>query len=130
MEAYARADGGGADACTCNGCRNFVKVRDRVFPTKFVSFLESLGIDPHKDGEVYHNCRLAPSRHDYGGWFHFVGSLDRTGDFVPVDFDGGFTAWLQKRSAPGLPALENLKLVQLEFHATNVAWALSESEAP
>jgi len=128
-EAYARADHGGADVCTCNGCRNFVKVRDGVFPAEFVSLLESLGIDPQKDGEVYHNGRLAPGSHDYGGWFHFVGSLDRTGDFAPVDFGGGFTAWLQKRSAPGLIALKDLSLVQLEFHATNVPWGLDEPEA-
>jgi hypothetical protein len=104
-------------------------VRGRVFPTKFVSFLEALGIDPQKDGEVYRNGRLAPGRHDYGGWFHFVGSLDRTGDFAPVDFEGGFTAWLQSRNAPALPALKDLALVQLEFHAANVPWGLDEPEA-
>lgn len=78
---------------------------------------------------MYHNARFAPGQHDYGGWFHFVGSLDRTGDFAPVDFGDGFTAWLSRRGAPALPALKDLPLVQLEFHATHVPWGLCEPEA-
>ena len=129
VKAYSSVDLGGAGACTYNGCRNFVVVRDRVFPARFISFLDSLGVDPCKDGEVCHNALLAPGQHDYGGWFHFVGSLDRTGDFAPVDFGDGFTAWLSRRGAPALPALKDLPLVQLEFHATHVPWGLSEPEA-
>jgi hypothetical protein len=129
VKAYSSVDLGGAEGCTCNGCRNFVVVRDRVFPARFISFLDSLGVDPCKDGEVYHNALIAPGQHDYGGWFHFVGSLDRTGDFAPVDFGDGFTAWLCRRGAPALPALKDLPLVQLEFHATHVPWGLSEPEA-
>jgi hypothetical protein len=128
-EAYGRAQDGGANACTCNTCRNFVVVRDRVFPAAFLALLDSLGIDPHKDGEVYHNGRLAPGRHDYGGWFHFVGSLDRTGDFPVVDFGGGFTVWLTRKAAPVLAALKDHPLVELQFHATNVPWGLDEPES-
>jgi hypothetical protein len=106
-----------------------VTVRDRVFPAAFLQLLESLGIDPHKDGEAYHNGQLAPGRHAYGGWFHFVGSLDRTGDFAAVDFGDGFSAWLCSRSAPALEALRGQPLVQLEFHAENVPWGLAEPEA-
>ena len=127
--AYSAIDVGGADRCDCNACRNFIAVRDRTFPPAFVSLLQSLGIDPHKDGEVYHNARLAPGRHDYGGWYHFVGSLERTGDFAPVDFGDGFTVWLSERHAPALRGLEELPLVELNFHAGNVPWGLAEPEA-
>jgi len=127
-QAYVRAESGGSSTCTCKGGRNFVAVRDRVYPKAFVTLLESLGIDPRKDGEVYHNGRLAPGRHDYGGWFHFIGSLDRTGDFPVVDFGGGFTAWMCERSAPGLEVLRGSPLVQLEFRAENVPWGLDELE--
>ena len=130
IEAYAEATDAGADNCTCNGCRNWVEVRDRVFPVEFLALLESLGIDPRKDGEVYHNARLGPGQHDYGGWFHFIGSLDHTGDFPVADFGGGFSAWMQRKSAPELFALKGQQLVQLEFHATQVPWGLSEPEAP
>jgi hypothetical protein len=126
--AYSRARDGGSNGCTCNGCRNFVVVRDRVFPAEFVKLLESLGIDPHKDGEVYHNGRLALGRHDYGGWFHFVGFLDHTGDFSVVDFGDGFTAWMCPKTAPELQSLKGQSLVQLEFHSTNVPWGLDEPE--
>jgi hypothetical protein len=50
--------------------------RARAFPAEFLSLLDQLGIDPCKDAEVYRNARLAPGRHDYGGWYHFIGTLD------------------------------------------------------
>jgi hypothetical protein len=100
-----------------------------VYPAEFLRFLELLGIDHRKDGEVYHNARLAPGQHDYGGWFHFVGSLDTTGDFPVVTMGDGFTAWLRPKAAPELPSLKGLPLVELEFHATKVPWVLDEAEA-
>lgn len=129
QEAYSRIDVGTADECKCNGCRNFVAVRDRVFPPAFIELLKSLGIDPHKDGEVYHNGQIAPGRHHYGGWYHFVGSLDKTGDFAPLDYGGGFTVWLSRRHSPALASFEGLALVELGFQADNVPWGLSEDEA-
>ena len=89
--AYAREPAGAATTCTCVGCRNFVAVRSQIFPPRFVEFLESLGIDPaKKEAEAYHTARLAPGRHHYGGWYHFIGILEITGDFAPVDFGDGF----------------------------------------
>jgi hypothetical protein len=81
IDAYARIERGGSDTCSCIGCRNFVAARDNVYPSEFIALLNSLGIDSRKDGEVYHNAQLSPGRHDYGGWFHFVGTLEKTGDF-------------------------------------------------
>jgi hypothetical protein len=127
--AYAKAELGGSVACGCNGCRNFVLARSQAFPAQFVALLESLGIDPYKDGEVYHNARLAPGRHDYGGWFHFVGQLYETGDFPAVDFGGGFTVSVCRTCAPALSTLQNLPTVQIEFHADAVPWMLDEPEA-
>jgi hypothetical protein len=127
--AYSHVERGGAESCNCNGCRNFVAVRDRVFPKAFLEFLASVGIDPLKDAEIYHNARFSPGHHDYGGWFHFVGRLKVDGDFGVVDFGAGFTAWLCKASAPGLSTFEGLPLVQLEFHSEAVPWVLSEPEA-
>src|SRR4030042_5467212 len=104
--AYALVRHGGAAECNCNGCRNFVAARDSIFPVAFINFLESLGIDPLKESEAYHVARLAPGRHDYGGWFHFVGSLNLTGEFPAVEFGGGFTAWLCQATAPRLTLLK------------------------
>lgn len=126
--AYARAERGGTDTCTCANCRNFRVARARVFPAEFLALLDQLGIDPRKDGEVYHNARLAPGRHDYGGWYHFIGALEQTGDFPPVDLGGGFTAWMCRASAPRLASLEGVPVVQLEFHTDAVPWLLDEPE--
>jgi hypothetical protein len=90
--------------------------------------LDQLGVDPRKDGEVYHNARLAPGRHDYAGWYHFVGTLDQTGDFPPVSLGNGFTVWMCRAHAPRLPSLKSASVVQLEFHAEAVPWLLDEPE--
>lgn len=128
VEAYALASDGGADNCTCNGCRNFRLVRQRVFSPEFLSLLNELGIDPNKDGEVYHLCRTAPGRHMYGEWFHFVGKLHTTGDFPVIPMGGSLTAWMCYPGAPRLQSLDNLPCVQLEFYAEEVPWALDELE--
>lgn len=128
LEAYARQIVGGGAACTCNGCRNFVAARDEIFPARFVEFLNTLGIDPTKDAEVYHTARIAPGRHHYGGWYHFIGTLDTTGDFAPVDFGHGFTAWLCTSSAPRISTLSDRPVVQVEFSTDRAPWVLEGSE--
>src|SRR5437867_2740993 len=128
MKAYSRANRGGSDTCSCNTCRNFDVARDTVFPPTSLSLVESLGIDPAKDGEVYHNALIEQGRHGYGGWFHFVGTLDKDGDFAPVEFADGFVAWMQRASAPALSSLEGQPLVQLEFNSERVPWVLHEPE--
>lgn len=128
IAAYERAERGGSDECKCDGCRNFAATRDVVYPPAFLSFLHSLGIDFHKDGEVYHNARIGPGRHDYDGWFHFVGTLEKTGDFSVVPMSDSFEAWLLRKSAPAIPSLRGLPLVEVAFHATAVPWLLNETE--
>ena len=128
VAAYARAERGGSDSCSCSGCRNFSAARARIYPPQFLALLESLGIDSRRDGEVFQNAQLAPGRHDYGGWFHFIGTLEKTGDFPVVSLAEGFTAWLQRKNAPELECLKGLPLVELGFHSTNVPWVLDEKE--
>jgi hypothetical protein len=126
--AYRRSKLGGADSCGCNVCRNFRVARERVFPAAFLALLDQLGIDPRKDAEVYHCGRLAPGRHVYGGWYHFIGALDKTGDFAPVDFGPDFKVWMCSAVAPRLSSLNDKSVVQLEFSAEMVPWLLDEPE--
>ena len=128
INAYRQTKSGGVDICNCATCRNFRVAREHVFPEGFLRLLDELGIDPLKDGEVYHNARLSPGRHDYGGWYHFIGALDEPGDFPVVQLGDGFTAWMCRASAPRLASLENAPTVQLEFHAEQVPWLLNEPE--
>ena len=127
--AYARAAVGYTESCSCNGCRNFVAARENAFPPSFVELLSVLGIDPSKDAEIYHTAQMSPGKHLYGGWFHFVGSLDATGDFPPVVMGEGFTAWMCSGANLCLDELRNLPLVQLEFSVYAVPWCLNEEEA-
>ena len=128
IRAYAQEEKGFTQKCGCAECRNFSLVRGRVFPPAFLTVLSDLGIDPEKEAEVYRNACLAPGRHDYGGWYHFVGTLDEIGDFPPVDFGGGFAAWMCRSSAFRLPSLRAMNVVQLEFHSDAVPWLLDEPE--
>jgi hypothetical protein len=128
-DAYAGATRGDSERCSCNGCRNFVAARSQVFPKAFIEFLDSLGIDSRKDGEVYHNAQLPSGLHDYGGWFHFVGTLNKTGDFPMIELAPGFSVWLCKSSAPPLAALAGLPLVEVQFHAEMVPWMLDKPTA-
>jgi hypothetical protein len=126
--AYGRAELGGADTCDCAGCRNFRVARAHAFPAEFLSLLDQLGIDPCKDAEVAHYARLAPGHHGYTGWYHFIGTLDETGEFPPVDLGGGFTVWMRHPSAPRLPSMKGVPAVQVDFHAEAVPWLLDEPE--
>ena len=126
--AYAREPAGGAATCTCVGCRNFVAARSQIFPPRFVEFLESLGIDPDKEAEAYHAARLAPGRHHYGGWYHFIGILEITGEFAPVDFGDGFTSRMRAAVAPRLESLRTAPVVELEFSTDRAPWVLNETE--
>jgi hypothetical protein len=128
LEAYARQTAGGAATCTCTGCRNFVVARDQIFPARFVEFLNTLGIDPTKDAEVYNAGQVAPHRHHYGGWYHFIGTLETTGDFAPVDFGHGLTAWLCTASAPRIATLSDRPVVQVEFATDRAPWMLEDAE--
>lgn len=104
-------------------------MRGEVFPARFLALLDKLGIDPGKDAEVYHNARLAPGRHDYGGWYHFVGTLDQNEEVTPVDLGGNFTVWMgHDASAPRLPSLKGMQVVQVDFHSDAVPWRLDEPE--
>jgi hypothetical protein len=129
LAAYSRVIAESAARCACNGCRNFVLAGTTAFPNQFLRLLDSLGVDPLKDGEVYHNARLAPGKHHYGGWFHFVGALEVRGDFAPVAFGTDFSAYLCRKQAPCLAELEGQSLVELHFTASAVPWHLDEPEA-
>lgn len=90
--------------------------------------MDSLGIDSRMDGEVYHNARLASGFHDYGGWFHCVGALAKTGDFPIVELAPGFTLDVQIE-CPIASGICRTALVQIEFHMERVPWMLDEASA-
>src|SRR6202011_4967756 len=115
-------------------CRNFAAARTQVYGQPVLAIFDRLGIDREREAEVYHNARIAPGLHSYGGWFHFVGILvsgaDSRGpirdDLWTLDLQPatlrlsvGFTAGV--RLVPA--SFKGLQLVQLEFTA-EVPWVL------
>ena len=136
--AYGSVSLGGPEICGCDPCMNFAAARRQIYPSDVLDLLDQLGISADREVEVYHLGRVAPGRHLYGGWFHFVGTVL-----------SGADAWKQVREnvwQPDLqPVIENfslgfssrlglvrkpfagLSLVQLEFSAT-VPWVLQSPE--
>jgi hypothetical protein len=107
-----------------------MRVPSTEAPTCACVMAAAISLPPaRKDGEVYHNGRLASGLHDYGGWFHFVGALAKTGDFPVVELAPGFTAWVCRSSAPSLEVFAGQPLVQVEFHTERVPWMLDETPA-
>ncbi|MFT3915332.1 MAG: hypothetical protein QM704_14795 [Anaeromyxobacteraceae bacterium] len=66
----------GPEDCGCDECRNFAAQRERIYPREFLELCARLGIPPGKEGEVYGCGGGQDGRHFYGGWFHFVGSVE------------------------------------------------------
>jgi hypothetical protein len=122
-EAYSNLPFGDADRCKCVYCRNFAAQRATVYPPAFRAFLDQLGIDPNKEGEVYDMTgpfedRIRPT----GGWFYFVGELIEKGEkLIQV---GDFQYWFQP-SFPDSPVVFGKQVAAVEFSA-QVPWVLDE----
>ena len=101
-----------SEACSCDRCQRFPQVIMSC-PTTVLDFLDSLGIDPCKAGEVFGISE--DKKNDYAGWYHIVGTLldgqisgvgfERSNAFVPdenVDFQVWFDSdrkrmgWIEK----------------------------------
>jgi hypothetical protein len=130
---------GAPGACGCAHCRNFAAARNQVYPADVKRLFELLGISMDREAEVYHTHRIAPGRHHYGGWFHFVGMIVSGSDAakqigttaawsfdleeISPGFKLGFTRRIGLLKAP----FKGHPIVQLEFDA-EVPWVLAEPE--
>lgn len=127
--AYSRSSRGAHD-CQCAGCRNFLTVRDDFYPPSLLLMLDQLGIDKHKEAEVYEMGPQGEGRL-YGGWYHFIGRVIENADRA-VSFVGdqpNSPAWqvlfLKKRDL-ALETFGTSELVQLEF-TVELPWRLVDS---
>jgi hypothetical protein len=125
-EAYIRASRGAHD-CPCSSCRNFLVVRDEFYPSSLLGLLDSLGINKHKEAEVYEMGPKGKGRL-YGGWYHFIGRVveDPGRPTVLIGEKPKSAAWeirfLQKKDL-ALDTFEAPELVQLEF-LVELPWRL------
>ena len=74
-EAHSHLSRSSTAECGCDGCLNFEAYRDQLLRSPLGELLLSLGIDPPWEAEVYEMGKVAPGRHAYGAWYHFVGEL-------------------------------------------------------
>jgi hypothetical protein len=73
--AFAAVPVGSPESCGCGDCLNFAAARDLAYPPEIRAAFERLGIDYRKESEIWHTHRDESGLHHYGGFFHFVGSL-------------------------------------------------------
>jgi hypothetical protein len=123
VAAYQAFPSGYVNRCNCVTCRNFAAQRATVYPKAFLAFLDQLGIDPNKEGEVYDKVgpfevKIRPT----GGWFYFVGELVEKGEKLTQV--GDFQYWFQP-SFPRAPACFGGDVEAIEF-AVPIPWVLDE----
>lgn len=135
--AYAWIERGAPENCGCDHCLNFIAAREQSYPPEVRDLLTRLGIDHRREAEVYYLARLPNGLHQYGGWFHFVGSYegpdaweaDASGGrrlrLVPVD--GRFALGFSRDVLLAPESLKDQPLVQLEF-LVEVPWILDRLE--
>jgi hypothetical protein len=136
ISAYRHAKGGSADSCTCENCKNFVQLRDSIYPEKIKILFESLGIDFKKEPEVSYFARLENGLHYYSGFFHFKGSYTGKNCAVPLPGSGynleltpitdTFKLGVHMGSSRSFFE-DREELVQIEF-SIEAPWVLSSTE--
>lgn len=117
------------ERCSCLHCRNYVAARDRVYGGRVGELLETLGIIPAREAEVYWQGPSGPGRHAYGGWFHFAGAIEQPADpFTTPDLGlDTFARFWFSSSGPLLPEpFQGVETVSLEFEAV-VPWVLPDA---
>jgi hypothetical protein len=133
LAAYAQIERGGTQLCSCCHCRNFLQVREEVYPKEFRDLLHSLGVDYLKEAEVYHIARLSPGLHLYHGLFYFVGTNSRIGHNSedsanpPASEIEDFKWSFMGTGALAQDVFKGLPLVEVMFEA-RVPWVLQEEE--
>jgi hypothetical protein len=137
-QAYHAITQGAPERCGCDPCKNFAAQRQSLYPDTVAALLKQLGINPGREAETYHNARMPSGLHLYGGWFHFVGSIQEGEDaYVPVTPNAGtfaleavgehFKLGFSSRAALPAPSFQGKSLVQVEF-AVEIPWVISAAE--
>ena len=125
-KAHDGIDYGGAEACDCHLCQNFLAARPDVFPAEFLDLFVRLGIDHRKEAESYHIVGLAPGLHLYGAWYHFIGQIVQQPD-APAKLSENLTIDFLTNRDLAAESFANQPLVQVEI-TLEVSWTLTEEE--
>lgn len=132
-KAYSSDLSTGAEACTCLYCRNLVAQREIEYPLELCEFLESVGVNPYKEAEVW---SVGPSENGYffsAGWWHFIAEVEEEGDsefIMNQNTEGKSRNWYltieSGETKMKCKALPESPIVQIEYCA-DLPWVLSEA---
>jgi len=80
----------GTEECNCGQCKEFLTIRDYLYPDEIRGLFTKLGIDINKDFEL---CDYGDEEtgHVYSWWFHFVGKIIEGDDCSVALQAGGYT---------------------------------------
>jgi hypothetical protein len=129
---YAAADAGSAERCGCSTCKNFIALREKIYPVEIRRLFEDIGVDFRKEAEISHFAKLENGLHYYSGWFHFIGAfigkdctvpLPNGGhslDLTPID-DGFAVGFRRDRALTFFEADDDI--IQIEFEA-QLPWVI------
>ena len=126
--AYEEIIAGGSETCECAGCRNFLAQRERAFPKEVLDLFSELGINYRRDAEIYHQAKLESGLHLYGGWFHFIGSIQGQ-PLGPAKVSGDFTIDFVPARHLAAASFGDEPLVQVEI-APELPWVMESEKEP
>ena len=125
---YQSFDGGIADGCLCNDCRNFVAIRDHIFPEEIKMLFTALGIDYTKECENMHYQKLDNELHYYHFWYHFKGKIIHPANEELTVLHSAPNALSIGFGAIQYPTFfkDTEHLLQVEFHAA-IPWIIDKA---
>lgn len=136
-QAFSRVPLGSPEACSCSDCLNFAASRVRAYPSEVLLIFDELGIDSRKESEIWHTHRDESGLHHYGGFFHFIGTIQSGRDVMvkmngygTYDFEGigEYFEWgLASETALVPEPFTGFPVTQLEF-AARIPWVIDKPE--
>lgn len=131
-QAYESISVSGPMECTCATCKNWLLVRDLVYPRAFTEMLAQIGIDGTKESEVVSYAKDLPPVNPYfsNGWFHFFGKVGWVGDATPgeVPVGGQFRYSFRSSYAPGPDVFTSNIASRIEWACDVTPWLLPHDE--
>src|SRR6266849_3889281 len=75
--AFFNRELGSPESCGCADCLNFAAARERAYPAEVLTVFNQLGIDSHKESEIWHRLTLGEidqslDRSADGAYFNFI----------------------------------------------------------
>ncbi len=132
LAAYSQSDARRAEDCACSCCRNWIAQRDIEYPLDLVQFLEMVGVDPHKEAEVWEAGPLDRGYSFNSGWWHFIGEVEGKGEVAikldPQRFGKGrdwSVSFFAGKTDLKIDTLPDSPIVQVEY-SVNLPWVLAE----